>query len=261
MHERLSLTDDSLIAGYAENIQRFEFALEWCRGKRVLDAGCGSGYGAHFLASNGAASVLAVDISSAAVTEAAGTYRRDNLRFATGDLQNLAAHVQGGQFDAIVNFETLPHLAEPEKFMHGVSSALAADGVFICSTPNGELVATGRDGSPLYKYQHKTYTADGLHAFLSARFGQVVLYGHSLTHQGRLRKVRARELFAQLSEAYYNPAARVGRAIRRLAGKKNAGPPVYSGEADSYAGDYVIAPLASARFAWPPTTLLAVCRG
>lgn len=57
MHQRLSLQDDSLIAGYAENIQRFEFALEWCRGKRVLDAGCGSGYGAHFLACHGAASV------------------------------------------------------------------------------------------------------------------------------------------------------------------------------------------------------------
>ncbi len=260
MHERLSLQDDTLIAGYAENIQRFEFALEWCRGKRVLDAGCGSGYGAHFLACHGAASVLGIDISGEAVGEAARTYWLDNLRFERGDLQELAAHLSPEPFDTIVNFETLPHLQAPEKFMDGLTSALKPDGVFLCSTPNGAGVKTDRGGRPLYQFQYKAYGAEEFSAFLSARFARVALYGHWLTHQGRLRKVRSRELFAQLSEAYFNPAARIGRAIRRIAGRKNAAPPVFTGEADSYAGDYVIAPFAAAGFSWPPTTLIAVCK-
>jgi len=91
MSERLSLTDDSLLAGHAENIQRFQFALEWCRGKRVLDAGCGSGYGTHYLGCNGASSVLGVDISTEAIDEARREYQTDNVRFEVRDLQRLDA--------------------------------------------------------------------------------------------------------------------------------------------------------------------------
>ena len=89
MHERLSLTDNSLFAGYAENIQRVEFALDWCRGKRVLDAGCGSGYGTYFLASNGAAAVLGIDVSRDAIDEATRTYRRENLYFQIRDVESV----------------------------------------------------------------------------------------------------------------------------------------------------------------------------
>ncbi len=44
MAERLSLDDDSLYQGYADHIQRYAFAAQYCSGRRVLDAGCGTGY-------------------------------------------------------------------------------------------------------------------------------------------------------------------------------------------------------------------------
>ncbi|MDB5812133.1 MAG: class SAM-dependent methyltransferase [Betaproteobacteria bacterium] len=260
MSERLSLTDDSLLAGYAENIQRFEFALEWCRGKRVLDAGSGSGYGAWHLAAHGASSVLGVDIAGDAISEANARYQRDNLNFELLDLQLLDGAAVRRQFEAVVNFETLPHLREPDEFIKGVKSVLTAGGAFITSVPNGEGVVTDASGKPLYRYQHKTYSAVELEKYLAAHFSEVVMHGHWLTHQGRLRKLRAREMFAQLAEAYYNPLARVGRAIKRMAGRKSEGPPEFRGEADSYAGDYAIAPLAAAAWPWAPTTLIAVCK-
>src|SRR3954470_23713777 len=242
MSERLSLTDDSLLAGHAENIQRFEFALEWCRGKRVLDAGCGSGYGAHFLGSNGAASVLGVDISTEAIDEARREYQSDNVRFEVRDLQLLDAKPLNAP-EVIVNFETLPHLAEPLKFMDAAKSTLAPGGMLITSTPNGELVKTDEHGKPLYQYQHRTYSIEEFKSLLAAFFTDVSLYGHWLTHQGRLRNLRAQELFAQLVEAYYNPFARAGRAMKRMAGKTSEDAPIFRGGADSYAGDYLIAPL------------------
>ena len=123
------------------------------------------------------------------------------------------------------------------------------------------MVNTDRDGKPLYQYAFKAYAANDLRAFLSPHFREVALYGHWLTHEGMLRKMRARELFEQLCEAYYNPMSRVGRAIERLAGKKVAGPPSAAGCADSFRGDYAIAPLDNAAgFGWPATTLIAVCR-
>jgi len=69
-----------------------------------------------------------------------------------------------------------------------------------------------------------------------------------------------RELFEQLCEAYYNPMCRVGRAIKRMAGKNAAGPPIFRGAADSYVGDYVILPLGAGGLRWPPSTLIAVCK-
>ena len=260
MYERLSLTDNTLIAGYAENIQRVEFALDWCRGKRILDAGCGSGYGAYFLASNGAAAVLGIDVSRDAIDEATRTYRRKNLQFQMCDAQSVDDAELCGKFDVIVNFETLPHLADPDKFIRGVKSALVTGGVYIVSTPNGELVETNEDGKPLYRYQHRAYSPSDFASFLSNYFPEVSLYGHWLTHQGKLRKLRARELFTQLCEAYYNPCARIGRVLKRALRKKCEGPPTFSAEADSYCGDYAIAELTAGVFGWSPTTLIAVCK-
>ena len=260
MYERLSLTNNTLIAGYAENIQRVEFALDWCRGKRVLDAGCGSGYGAYFLASNGAAAVLGIDVSRDAIGEATRTYRRENLHFQIRDLESIDDAALSGKFDVIVNFETLPHLADPDKFIRGMKSALVAGGIYVVSTPNGELVETDEGGKPLYRYQHKAYSPSEFTSFLSAHFAEVSLYGHWLTHQGKLRKLRDRQLFAQLCEAYYNPCARIGRVLKRALGKKSEGPPTFSAEADSYSGDYAIAALSAGAFGWPPTTLIAVCK-
>ncbi|PYT22511.1 MAG: SAM-dependent methyltransferase, partial [Acidobacteria bacterium] len=45
-----------------EHVARYWFAARFARGRRVLDAGCGSGYGADVLARE-ACEVLAVDIS------------------------------------------------------------------------------------------------------------------------------------------------------------------------------------------------------
>ena len=44
----------------ALHLKRYEFALPWCRGREVLDAGCGVGYGSAFLARE-ASRLLGVD--------------------------------------------------------------------------------------------------------------------------------------------------------------------------------------------------------
>jgi hypothetical protein len=86
----------------------------------------------------------------------------------------------------------------------------------------------------------------------------VELYGQWLTYQGKLRKVRARQQFEQLTESFFNPATRIGRIIARMYGKKSCAPQ-YFGEADSFDGDYVIRPIDDGEFPWEPTVILAVC--
>lgn len=260
MFERLSLHDESLLAGYAESIQRHEFALEWCSGRRVLDAGCGSGYGSFYLAAHGAQSVLGVDVSTQAIAEAKHHYDRANLEFMTHDLTALGTLERSLDFHVVTHFETLPHLHDAGAFLRGVTAVLAEGGTFICSIPNGSIVPTDSAGSPLYRYQHRTYDAEELRSLLLQHFASLTLFGHWLTHQGVLRRHRARELFDQQMAAYYNPFCRLGRLLLRTAGKPVAPPPSYHGDADSYKGDYEIARIGNSDFSWPPTSLIAICK-
>ena len=261
IHERLSLADQTMIASYAEHIQRYEFALLHCRGKRVLDAGCGTGYGAHFLAANGAASVLAVDISDAALTEARQYYLLPNLEYQKGDVEKLDQDpTLRGRFDVVVNFENLEHVPHPDRLIKGAATVLAANsGKYITSTPNGAISDRDENGKPKNVFHVEEYTLDQLHALVAPHFSQRSVYGQWLTHSGRLRKLRARELFDQLCEAYYNPMSRLGRLIKRIGGRTVLAPPQFTAGQDHYPGDHLIGPIDNGRFQWPPEVLIAVC--
>lgn len=260
-HERLSLTDQTMLASYAEHIQRYELALQYCRGKRVLDAGCGTGYGAHYLAANGAASVLAVDISDAALEEAREHYHSPNLRYENRDVEELDSDLTlHKNFDVVVNFENLEHIPHPERLIRGVAKILVPhDGIYITSTPNGAISERDENGRPKNVFHVEEYTLDQLRAFVEPHFAKFTMYGQWLTHSGRLRKLRERELFDQLCEAYYNPMSRVGRLLKRLSGRQAAAPPRFTAGQDHYPGDHLIRQLDAGGFPWPPEVLIAVC--
>src|SRR5262249_57123529 len=63
-----------------EHIARYAFAARLARGKRVLDAGCGAGYGSAELA-RWAQSVTGVDVSCEAIDFARENYPLPNVRF------------------------------------------------------------------------------------------------------------------------------------------------------------------------------------
>src|SRR5579863_9147556 len=63
-----------------EHLARYAFAARWARGNRVLDAGCGAGYGSAELAKS-ALSVMGADVAADAVEFARDRYRLPNLQF------------------------------------------------------------------------------------------------------------------------------------------------------------------------------------
>jgi 2-polyprenyl-3-methyl-5-hydroxy-6-metoxy-1,4-benzoquinol methylase len=260
IQERLSLTDSTILASYAEHIQRYDFALAYCKGKRVLDAGCGTGYGSHFLAGNGATSMLAVDISDDALDEARRNYQAPNLTFEKQNVEELDRNpALRGKFDVVVNFENLEHVPNPELLVQGVARISSPDGVYITSTPNGAISDRDASGRPKNVFHVEEYTFDQFQALLLPHFASITFYGQWLTHSGRLRKQRARELFEQLCETYYNPASRLGRLVKRLFGKMVAPPSQFNAGQDHYPGDHSIVPIDSGQFPWPPEVLIAVC--
>src|SRR5665213_3059173 len=89
---------------YYHHVHRYALAERFCAGKRVLDASCGLGYGAAFLART-AASVLGVDSDEASIVEARRTYYQVNLQFAHATVDNLP--LIDGSVDVVTCFETI----------------------------------------------------------------------------------------------------------------------------------------------------------
>ena len=92
-----------------EHIHRYVLAGELARGKRVLDAACGEGYGSAHLART-AKTVVGIDVSEDVISHASERYRADNLEFQLADVCNLP--FKDDEFECIVSFETLEHLED-----------------------------------------------------------------------------------------------------------------------------------------------------
>jgi ubiquinone biosynthesis O-methyltransferase len=116
-----------------EHMARYTFAARLTRGKRVLDAGCGAGYGSAELARM-AWRVTGIDIAPEAVAFARSHYESPNLSFQQASCTELP--FEDGAFDLVVAFEVIEHLEEWKGFLREVRRVLAPAGQLIVSTPN-----------------------------------------------------------------------------------------------------------------------------
>jgi SAM-dependent methyltransferase len=126
-----------------EHMARYTFAARLARGKRVLDAGCGAGYGSAELAHT-ALSVVGADIAADAVEHARANYRLPNLTFVQASCAALPH--PNAAFDLVVAFEVIEHLENFGALLLEARRVLAPNGQFIVSTPN-KLYYTESRGS------------------------------------------------------------------------------------------------------------------
>ena len=117
-----------------EHYHRYLLARPLVEGKRVLDLASGEGYGAALLAER-AEHVVGLEIDPASVTHSQATYRNDRLDFVEGSMLDLS-RFPDGSFDVVTCFEALEHVTEHDELVSGVRRVLAADGVFLTSTPD-----------------------------------------------------------------------------------------------------------------------------
>jgi SAM-dependent methyltransferase len=114
VRERLSLEAVSAhTAIAAEHVHRYELAAELCRGLRVADVCCGTGYGCRILRERSSA-VTGVDNDVATVDTAQATVGRDgDVSFEVGEAVEFLRGDLAERFDALVLFEGLEHLPDP----------------------------------------------------------------------------------------------------------------------------------------------------
>ena len=119
---------------YAEHLVRYIFACQFVKGKKVLDAACGTGYGSALMARKGAEHVTGLDKSQKAIAYSAKHYSLSNSHFIKSDA--LIMPFDDNQFDLVVSYETIEHLENHDQFLKEIKRILNPDGFCIISTPN-----------------------------------------------------------------------------------------------------------------------------
>ncbi|MEP6656398.1 MAG: methyltransferase domain-containing protein [Betaproteobacteria bacterium] len=159
-----------------EHWHRYAFALRFARGRNVLDAACGEGYGTAFLA-QAAQSAVGIDIDADAVRHAREVYgAMPNLRFESASVTALP--LPDASVDVVVSFETIEHLpaADQPRMLSEFARVLTARGVLVLSSPNRLRYSDARDYRNPF-HLHELYREDLSH-LLEEAFGE-----HQWYHQ------------------------------------------------------------------------------
>lgn len=130
------LVNDDL---WAEHVARYALAARFAAGRRVLDLGCGTGYGTADLAQV-ASAVMGVDLAADAIA-----YANDHFPSARF-LQCSATAVPfpPASFDVVTAFEVIEHLSDWRALLAEAQRVLEPNGLLIVSTPNTRYYTEAR---------------------------------------------------------------------------------------------------------------------
>lgn len=165
-----------------EHVSRYVFAASFCLpGSRVVDAGCGTGYGSTVL-NPGAGLVLGVDLSVDAVSYASRRYGATGVRFVAGRCEALP--VADESSDLVVAFEVIEHLEGWREFLVECRRVLAPGGMLFVSTPNKSFYTESRgDAGPNPFHTHE-FDFGEFCAELDSVFPHVRIFGQN--HAGSI---------------------------------------------------------------------------
>lgn len=123
-----------------EHLGHYLFAADFLKRyhpKVVADVSCGLGYGIPELA-RAAQTIVAVDSSQEMIDEASKRNKNFNVKFLNINLdrEELTPAIKPGSVDAVVSFESLEHLVDPNGAIDQFAQILRPGCFFICSVPN-----------------------------------------------------------------------------------------------------------------------------
>jgi 2-polyprenyl-3-methyl-5-hydroxy-6-metoxy-1,4-benzoquinol methylase len=169
--ERINLESQEITPVYLESlklhIERYQYAAKVLQNKNlVLDIACGTGYGSKILSDAGIKFVIGVDISEEAISEANKISSDGKLIFIKKDYKELNVELINqvlqlnsfNGFDAIVSFETIEHLPEPELFLKIIMSLLNQNGLLLLSLP----VTPSMDANPYHLHDFSSRSIEKL---------------------------------------------------------------------------------------------------
>ena len=156
--ERLHAGDALFAVDLARHQAAYEFARERLPAGRVLDLGCGTGYGAHFLARHHDR-IFGLD------RVFPERRNRGGARFLRGDLRGIPLAPRS--FELVASFQVIEHLEDPTPYLEAIARLVSEDGHAILTTPN-ILMSDG-----VNPYHVHEYRSEELEALLHRYFASI----------------------------------------------------------------------------------------
>jgi len=191
---------------YLFHISTYRFALPHVSNRHVLDFGCGTGYGTALLAEQ-AATAIGVDLSAEAIAYARDNYQRHNLDFRVIEsIERRRLPFKDGQFDTVVSFQVIEHIADTEAYLSEIARVLKPGGTFVVATPDRStrLFPFQR---PWNRFHIQEFSAAQLLRNLTRHFSQVEMLTMSGTREVLAPELRRTRLLRWLTLPFTFPLA------------------------------------------------------
>ena len=174
---------------YVLHLATYDFTQPFVTGKRVLDFGCGTGYGTHRIAP-WCASVTGVDVSEEATGFAHTNYQHDSLsyqRISPVEVQPLPFADES--FDVVLSFQVLEHVPDTARYLAEARRVLRRDGLLILATPDRSTRLL-RGQRPWNGFHLDEWSGEQLRSVLSPSFETVDMNSMTAPRQFLNRELR-----------------------------------------------------------------------
>lgn len=170
--QTLPLTGERTVPGVPDETYWFErhvvayrLAAAHVDGARVLDAGCGEGYGLRLLRDAGARHVVGADLDRATVAHARARYAGDAVEVVECEL--MALPLADDAVDVTVSFQVIEHVHDVPGYLASLRRVTRRDGRVLLATPN-RLTFTPDSDVPVNPFHVREFTAAELRTELTA---------------------------------------------------------------------------------------------
>ena len=236
----------------ARHLVAYRYAETLVAGQRVLDAGCGEGWGTRTLAAR-ALAVVGADYHAESIATATDSWRDPKLKFRVVDL---TATEPDDAFDVVLSFQVIEHIPDDLDFVAKLARWLKPGGTLMMTTPNKPQVFSE---NPCHL---REYDAASLTKLLRTSFAEVQMIGTFGNQKvlefdrNRRRAVERILRFDPLGLRRYLPKrfvhfafARLAQLVRRVAHRAIGTEPIRIEDFTIRAGDLELA-----------TDLVALCK-
>lgn len=160
---------------FQAHLSIYHFFARFVEGRRVLDIGCGTGYGTAYLRHGGASAVVGVDRDRRSIAYARSHYAEPGLEFLVGDAEVLPPGL--GAFGTVVSSNVFEHLHDPARALDRVRHHLLPEGQFLLVVPP-ILDAASLAANHANPFHRSNLFVWEWTALLSKHFGRIRAFRH-----------------------------------------------------------------------------------